>query len=158
MSEERTAYLNRTVDLEILRCAGDYPSGGLMRQSPYDMTSGDVSGRITGIDKLAQRYALLLLSGLGTARSRPAQGTNLISGLYRTGVTSRAYMVSIFNTANALAMNQLDAARTAGDPDDEVLSTATLLSLEPGSSSGSVTLRIRLESAAGETYVFVLPV
>ena len=53
-----TDYTGRTVDLEAMQTV---MAPATSRRLELTSTSGDTSRRITGIQKLAQRYAILLL-------------------------------------------------------------------------------------------------
>ena len=115
------------------------------------------SRRVTGVQKVAQRYALILMTPRGTLPQYPDYGTNLSTLIHNGAVANRSQLATLFAFANSLTMDQLAAEAQPTDPDDEVLVSATLIDYDIDYSSLSVLLRILLKTRAGITYTYVIP-
>ena len=115
------------------------------------------SRRVTGVHKVAQRYALILMTPRGTLPQYPSYGTNLSTLIHNGAVANRSQLATLFAFANSLTMDQLAAEAQPTDPDDEVLVSATLIDYDIDYSSLSVLLRILLKTRAGITYTYVIP-
>jgi hypothetical protein len=125
----------------------------LLDQTLLDATS---SGEIcTGIQKLAQRFLVELLTPVGSIQYLPERGTGFLGSLLARGGRLSAEIFAAFAIAEVEARSGLLAEETDTDPDDERYLSAQLLevNLQPA----AVFLRFRLTSRANTT-VFIAPI
>lgn len=149
-----TDYTGRTVDLEALQTAAPPAASIRLAMTPVD---GGVSRRITGVQKLAQRYAILFLTYLGSVRFMPNQGTEFVQAANGGLIQHRNSLVGYFITADNLVRNQLAEEVLPDDPDDEVLASSELVDYDLDTGTATLMLRVNLVSAAGESYTFIIP-
>ena len=150
-----TDYSGRTLDLEFLQhVARPATLIGLTKTIRHD----NMSRRVAGLQKLAQRYALVLLTPRGSVPNYPDYGTELVLTIQAGSVNTRAALASIFSFANSLAMRQLAGAVEDTDPDDEVLLSAELQDYDIDYPTSRVLLNVRLTSLAGDSYTYIIPV
>lgn len=148
-----SAYAGRTID--VLAFRGATPNGEvLLAESLADASS---SGEIcTGIQKLAQRFLLEMLTEVGTIAYAPLRGTELLTSLLSGKARSTLDVQAIFALAELQARVNLAGEESEDDPADERYSQTTLLSVTL--SPGKVVLRTQLESQAGESVEVILPI
>jgi hypothetical protein len=154
-----TDYSGRTVDLESLQTA-DGTVG--VRELSLSVRDNNLSRRITGIQKLAQRYATLFLTQKGSVGFSAGQGSDFIEPATTGQIANGANLTHFFNIANFQTTRQMrldDVDPAFGDtpPDDERIQTATLIDFEVDKFQGRIYLKVRLTSLAGDDYVYVLP-
>lgn len=154
-----TDYTGRTVDLEALQTA-DGTVG--VRELSLTVRENNLSRRITGIQKLAQRYATLFLTQKGSVGYADNQGSDFIIPATTGQIANGANLVHFFNIANFQTIRQMqldDLDLTFGDvpPDDERIQSAVLIDYEVDRFEGRIYLKVSLTSLAGENYVYVLP-
>jgi hypothetical protein len=148
-----TDYSFRTVDILIM--------GGINPLSPDiqkdTLTFGKPSQQVTGVQKLIQRYAINMMTVLGSQVNYPTYGTNFVKSLLTmSGVTTNA-ATHLFNFANMKTISEFRAYQAANPnlPLDEQLNTATLLSFN--SSGDTINIQISISTLAGQNLIFVLP-
>ena len=151
-------YVGRTVDL----LAFGPPAGGyipgtdqLLAQSFVGAGAGG-GAVVTGVEKLAQRVLLTLLTRAGTLAFQPALGTTFLddaqSGQWRT----EADVELSFYAAKLDLVRQVQGMQTAADPPDEQLVT---VDLDSATLAGThVTLHLTLVTAAGTGRTFLAPI
>jgi hypothetical protein len=154
-----TDYTGRTVDLETLQTIKT-PAPPTSLQ--LTLRNGGVSRRITGIQKLAQRYATIFLTQKGTVGYAATQGSNFIGPATGGLIANGANLTHFFNVANFQTLRQLqkedsDPRLGPTPPDDERILTATLLDFEVNQFEGKLSLKVSLTSLAGQNYTYVLP-
>ena len=154
MLNTSTDYIDRTVDLEVLQTAAVPEASMQLTQS---VSAGGVSRRITGMQKLAQRYALLFLTRLGTVRFSELQGTQFIEAANNGLIQTRNALIGQFVAADSSVRRQLDAELIGDEPADEILASSSLDSYNIDPGTARLVLKINLVSAAGESYTFVIP-
>ena len=147
-------YAGRTVDLEILQTAAVPSSSLTLAMTP---AGGGVSRKVTGMQKLAQRYANLFLTYLGSVRFRQGQGTEFVQAVAGGYVQNRNSLLGYFIISDSAVRNQLAADVADGDPDDEVLQSSELLDYDLDPGTARLLLRVSLVSRAGEDYTFIIP-
>lgn len=117
----------------------------------------DTSGKIcTGIQKLAQRWALEFLTELGSMVHRPDRGCEFMT-LVRFGrLRNRADVSSAFVAANLTVARNLQLEEYPNMPDDERFEAAELanVSIQPS----FIDLRVIIVSRAGNSRAVILPV
>ena len=147
-----TNYANRTVD--VLAFPGPVaPLDNLMSQVlALPGQGGEVC---TGIIKLAQRWLLEFMTETGSMLYTPDRGCDFLTQL-RTGQlrTTNDVQQAFAMSAVQVQLN-LWAEDPATAPDDELLASATLLSLTI--TGATLQLYIELLSQAGTTRIVVLP-
>lgn len=125
---------------------------------------GSVGPKIcSGMEKVVQRYAKLLLTDLGSVMFDQELGNDLISSIRLGKVYSTAWMTQLFNEANRNALNAMimddnDTDEFGTPPDDERIESAELVDLEIDQSSATVRIHVRISTVAGEEYEYVVPV
>jgi len=117
---------------------------------------------VSGIEKAVQRYAKLLLTNAGSSRLAPGAGNTLVRSVRAGQVSNLAYFGHLFALANITALSAIaedDADAAFGSiPDDERIVSANLEDMELERATGTARLRIRITTAAGDDYTFIIPV
>lgn len=157
-ARQKVDYAGRTVDLLLLKTVLDVPA--VNQRVQVDVSDGaDEPMIVTGIEKLVQRYALLFLNALGSTKFRPNHGTNLIPRASRGMIYSMATLESSAAEANLFASRQIRLADEGDDiPDDERLVSSEITDLVFVRTAAQVKISIRLTTAAGQSYVYIVPV
>jgi len=145
-------YLNRKIDVLALR--GGTASGE--QQLSQTLADADSGGDIcTGIQKLAQRFLLVLLTEQGSVKYWSDYGTTFMTELRRGEIRTDAEMRAVFALAEQDAAEQLVAEESDTDPDDEryrhtELTTVTI-------TDSTAYLYLTLESMASSAD-FIVPI
>lgn len=154
-----TDYTGRTVDLEIFQT--ENPPAAIKELS-LTLSDAGQARRVTGLQKLAQRYMLTFFTPKGSVPLRSAYGTVFMLVVAQGLLQSRAAVVQYFDFANMDCGQQLifqdrspEGLRT---PEDERYANSYLLDYAVDTGAAKLYLKVKLESQAGESYVFVLPV
>lgn len=156
-------YAGRTVDLLLLKTVLDVPVSG--RRVGIDVSN--VSGEpmiVSGVEKMVQRFALAFLTAAGSVKFAEDQGTNIIPDVAYGRVYNMPSLQAAAAEANMLARTQIMAADAAAldsgeeTPDDERLVGSEVIDLGFSREQASAMVSIRLTSAAGESYVYIIPV
>ena len=153
-------YNGRTVDIELLQSvqtpgAEQAVELALVTQLPR---------KVTGIQKMIQRYTMLLLSALGTVKFAPEQGTTLLSTVAGGGLQtgSASFIFTAASSGVVLAMQDedraYDAATKTTTPDDERIVSASLIDFTVDYARATLVLNVQITNAAGTATVFVVPV
>lgn len=161
-------YTGRKKDISILQ----YPDATL---SAADITStsfaqaiyakqtifpkfGKVTRYCAGVQKLIQKYTIMLLTGLGSQTNYPDFGSTFMPDL-QAGLspTSRLLATQYFTLASYSVVNTLIAYQIENEdiPVDERISNATLLDLTL--QSDYVAFKIGITTEAGENVDFLVP-
>ena len=146
-------YANRNVDLAAYQ---DMQPGG-ERLLTQELVGTDHGGRIVaGIQKLVQRFIILLLTEKGSVAHFPDKGCEFLTDA-RTGV----FLVPLdvftsFSSSLVDIEQQLKATEAATDPDAERFSSAEIIAVTLA--AGNASVRVRLVSRAGSGYVFLTPI
>lgn len=140
---------------DVLAFQGAKPMGEvLLEQFLFDDAAAGML--CTGVQKLAQRFVLELLTESGSMPYLPARGTQFMVR-FRLGILrTEADVFIAFN----LALNQLELALTAEeldtDPADERYAGASLDSVVIA--DATVVLHVRLWSQAGTAREVIMPI
>lgn len=153
-----TNYDNRLVDMELLQSI--VVPGAIQR---VHVTSvGRDPKIVTGIEKAAQRYTVLLLTSLGNVKFAEATGGELVLRLVQGSIPNLGYLRHVFGMANSNALRVLakdDADPRFGTlPDDERITQAELADASVDYATGTVMLEVKLTTAAGTAYDFTVPI
>jgi hypothetical protein len=117
----------------------------------------DNSGLIcTGIQKLAQRWALEFLTEKGSMPGLPDRGTDFMLRLRQGKLRSQFDVTQSFYATNIRMRVTLKAEEYAGMPDDERFSDADLLS--SAILPGYLNMRVMITSVAGDERTVILPI
>ncbi len=149
-------YRDRRAD--VLAFRGVFPQlrgrGQLLAQEL--VRPGDGGAIVAGIEKLAQKVLLILLTKTGSRQYAPAEGTAFMRDAQRGAWRTPADVSDSFYAARLDVSRQCRASEAADDPADERWAA---LDLDGVTLAGDkVTLRLSLTSAAGSTYSFLAPV
>ncbi len=137
---------NRTLDISFIDYTGK--EGNIVGFNDAKM--------IAGVFKLAQKFAHILLTPIGTDLPDPTFGTNLVSLTSYNVIENIDALVAIYvsETAEQLIRYQDEEGEEVEDL-DERLFKATLESVS--SSLDSISLSIRIISEAGDNLVIIIP-
>jgi hypothetical protein len=148
-------YTGRKKDLSILQ----NPDASLVGAQTVTPSFGAPSRFCAGIQKLIQRYAIILLTNLESQQNYPEFGTRFIATLSTNSSIDRILARQIFTLANAIAVKTLQnyQIKNKNIPNDERIDSATLRNIVVVPSLGSVSFDIAITSEAGQTVDFLLP-
>jgi hypothetical protein len=116
-------------------------------------TSGQIA---TGIQKLAQRWALEFLTERGSMPGLPERGSDFMLAVRRGYLRSELDVITTFNTANLYMTRALRNEEYEGMPDDERFDYAEIRSVE--FLPGYMNLTVMINSVAGESRAAILPI
>lgn len=121
-----------------------------------------VPQRVTGIQKLAQRYVNVLLTAKGSDPFDPARGTSFWRLANSAAAINPHIMTHYAAIANGDAVDQIQASDEllrASYPDkDEQLASATILGFSYDQLNSKLSVRIKLVSRAGTNYTLQTPI
>jgi hypothetical protein len=145
-------YSGRSVD--ILAYSGGRPNGKVLLLP--ELAQEEASGEIcTGIQKLAQRFLLELLTERGTMVYLPARGCEFMQDA-RLGRWQTSLDVMASFSASLLDIKEnLITEESGDDPDDERFADAELVAVSLSLGTASVTIRV--SSQAGTSRMFIAP-
>jgi len=153
-----TDYSGRQVDLELLQSIAKPVA--IEQVTLSSMTKP--AKIVAGLQKLAQRYAALLLSVIGDTHFDSANGSELMKQLLGGRIQDTGRLQNIFGLSNMQVIRQLrsDDAQVAvfgTQPTDEQIANAVLLDARVDFPTSTVYLRIRIDTVAGTSMTFVVP-
>lgn len=147
-------YAGRTLDVNI--------SGNLDPLSsdvqPMGLRFGALSTKCAGVQKLIQRYAIILLTSKGSQKNNPDFGSDLIPTLLGGNFINAGELVHTFSLASWSVVQRLRAYQVAnpGAPLDEQINTAVLTDYKVQGTT--VQFNVKIHTQAGEIIDFILPV
>lgn len=147
-------YVGRTADLLVFH--GNFPDQGeqLVEQTLAPESTGGFL--CTGVQKLAQRVLLILLTKKGSMRFDPEYGTIFMLLAEAGGFRTVTDVEQAFYGAKLDLLRQLKAVEEDDDPLDERIRDLILLGITLA--PGSVSLRIQMTTQAGSTHQFIGPI
>jgi hypothetical protein len=149
-------HVGRTSDLLAFQAIGPVYRGRPQLLAQELVRANDGGSLVTGIQKLAQRVLLVLLTPLGSRQYRPREGTLFMTdaqmGLWRTV----ADVQQSFSSARLDVARQLRAIESDSDPDDERYGNLTLTGVTLA--GDKVSIRLLVESKAGTSYSLITPI
>ena len=137
------------VDLAVTTLPDQPVSGAIA----FSMLLGNKSRYVAGAQRLVQRYLLTLFTKRGSVPDDPEFGTSLFNDLPIGGAFTQAQIVHGFSFANAEAVAQMTDTSA---PKEDQLVDAQLSEIDIVGTS--VSLVIKLVTAAGDAIVFITPV
>lgn len=148
-----TQYIGRTVD--VLAYRNGMPSGEV--QLTADLADELDSGQIgTGIQKLAQRFLLELLTEKGSMIYLPTRGCDFMRQARLGSWQTVMDIMSSFSASLVDIKENLITEQSSSDPTDEQFSDAELVNVTLN--AGSATIYVRVVSAAGTARTFITPI
>jgi len=134
---------SRTYDVDLLRGPGGSRTG------PQLAAPADASGSwsVTGVEKLAQRVVLELLTRRGSMPLLPSRGSSLLDAVAGGLVRTEVDVHQRFAFAAVEVERNLAADASPADPPDERLARLELARATVA--PGRLTLDVRIETAAG---------
>lgn len=147
MTATTTNYAGRDVDLLIFQ--------GLSTQKETRVEMALGNEVCSGIQKVAQTFAILFLTDKGSQPWDPTRGTNFMSSLRNNRIRDDNMLQAQFQFALLDIFDYLEGRTNDDTPDDEVLTGAELLSwdLRPT----SLSIRVKLTTLAGTSRTYVIP-
>ncbi len=117
---------------------------------------GDGGALIAGIEKLAQKALMILLTKVGSRQYAPDEGTTFMLEAERGSWRTPADVEQAFYSARLDVSRQCRNSEAADDPLDERWGTFDLDGVTLA--GDKITIRLRLTSAAGTLYTFMTPI
>lgn len=149
-----TNYTGRTRDVSILQ----YPDATKVDAQTVLPSFGKVSRFCAGVQKLIQKYLIILFTNLDSQTYYPSFGTNLLYTL-KAGISPVDSLAAaqIFNLASFEAVNTLKAYQATNETlaTDEQLASAELTNITL--IGGFVSFEVTLTTVAGEAIDFIVP-
>lgn len=148
------SYAGRTVDLSI--------AGRLEPQTigvqPVSLSFGRISTKCAGVQKLLQRYTIMLLTSKGSQKNNPNFGTDLIPTLLGGNLIDVGHLVHTFNLASWSVVKTLREYQASHPeiPADEQINTALMTDYDVQGST--VLFNVKVQTQAGDVIDFILPV
>lgn len=157
-SRQRIDYSGRTVDLLLLKTVLAVPV--VNKRVNLDVSNVvDEPMIVSGVEKMVQRYAIAFINAMGSTRFRQDHGTEIVPRVASGMVYSMATLESAAAEANLLAGRQIILADAGEEtPDDERLVSSDVVDLEFSREKSMVRISVRLTTAAGNSYVYIIPV
>jgi hypothetical protein len=154
ISSKVTDYSGRKVDISILRT----PQPTAVGSHPVSLAFGKNAQLCAGVQKLVQRYAIILLSNIGSQTEYPNFGTRFLLTLQQGLSPVDALRArQIFSLANYTASNIIKNYQiTATDlPQDEQLDSSSLIDIVLY--AGSASFSVQITTLAGDVIDFLIP-
>ena len=156
MERNKVDYSGRTVDLLLLKTVLAVPTVN-------KRVSLDADGEpmiVTGVEKMVQRYAILFINAIGSTKFRPEHGTDVVPNVSAGLVYNMATLETTAAGANLEALRQMTISDAEEDdtPDDERIVDSEVTNLEFSREKSKIKISVRLTTAAGNSYVYIIPV
>jgi hypothetical protein len=147
-------YVNRSKDISILQ----YPDASIADAQIVFPEFGTSARFCTGVQKLVQKYVIILLTNITSQPNFPDFGTNFLYTL-KAGISpvDRVRASQIFVLASFAAVTALRKYQVANPaiPAEEKIVRADLTSLDLY--GGYVGFSVNITTAAGENVPFIVP-
>ena len=148
-----TDYTGRTVDLLIFQGVEEFGD------QPVTTGWGDAGELCTGIQKVAQTWAILFLTDRGTIFNEPERGSSFVVDVRSGAIQVDEDIPAEFSIAATQVARTMSVDATGQNlEDDEILALAELLDYSVDTIAASLYLRVRIWSLAGESRTVFLPV
>jgi hypothetical protein len=148
-------FTGRTVDLFIFQ--------GVEETGNQAITTGwGIAGELcTGVQKIAQSWAMLFLTRRGSVYQDPLRGSDFLLAARSGRIQVDEDIPAEFGIASAQVQRTMDLDSADADPtpeDDEILVRAELLDYDLDQNSSLLRLKVRLHSLAGDARTIFLPI
>lgn len=157
------SYAGRQVDIELLKHVEDPAAFKSLRN--VGVSIQDFPRIVAGAEKAVQRYAVIFLSQFGSIRLDPNVGNDLLSQLSKGRISNRRYLstlAALANTSTLATLRRDDSDDRYGDiPDDERVVNSQVIRVDlirDALAGGRAEVGVRLTTAAGDDFTFVIPV
>lgn len=161
MTSSTVDYANRQLDMELLEHIAT-PVDQRVYPAVDHWKDGAGPSIVTGMQKVVQRYAKLLLTDLGSVKFDESLGGELLTDIRKGKVQSNSYLSFVFNVASQNAVRKMmhdDGLDVYGDqPDDEKITEARLIDYELRPETATIYVHVQIETEAGESFSYVIPV
>jgi len=152
-------YSNRQIDIELLQSILK-PGVDPQRVNLAVVTKSPKI--VTGMEKLVQRYTLLLLTRIGEIHFDPTSGSSLMDALLSGTIQSKGNLLTLFSLANLSVMRTINQEDSLTDiygdmPLDEQLQSANLTDASVDTATATVYLNVSLTTKAGSNMEFIIP-
>lgn len=147
-------YRERTADLAAFQ--GVFRRGAEELLVQELVTGSNGGALVAGVQKLAQKVLLVLLTEKGSKPYRLDDGTDFVTAARRGRWRTVADVEQSFYAARVDVRRQVQASETDADPDDERYGSMELLGVTLA--TGKASIRVELRSRAGDTYTFLTPI
>jgi hypothetical protein len=148
-----TDYSGRKTDMFFFQGAAE------TGQKKITLSFGDLGQVTTGIQKMAQTWALLFLTDEGSVSSNAKLGTRFLLMAAQGALRDNAEVKKEFNLASKRVKDVMDkVARDESSPDDETLASAALLNINLDKAQSLLQLSVQVTSKAGGTEEVILPI
>lgn len=155
---QKVDYSGRTSDLLLLKTVLNVPVAG----KRVELDVSNVSGEpmiVSGVEKLVQRFAICFINSLGSTKFAGGHGTNLVDRVRNGRVYNRSTLEAAAAEANLMASDQIKTADNGLEtPDDEKLARSSVYAVEFSREKAMARVSVRLTTAAGKSYVYIIPV
>jgi len=148
-------YVNRTVDMLLYDSPTEPFTQQAVQMLPGLVQPGQSGALTTGIQKLAQRFILELLTVRGSLRYLPDRGTSFLAELRSGQLRTASDVIDAFARAEHYIRGQLRREQSETDPADERYRMAELLNATHN--GDRISLRVRVVSDAGEEATIIYP-
>jgi len=149
-------YRSRRADVFPFRAVLPGPRGRPQVLAQELARPGDGGQLIAGIEKLATKALLCLLTRRGSRAYAPAEGTAFLTDAAKGVWRTPADVADSFYSARLDVSRQCRASEAATDPADERWGGLDLVGVTLA--GDRVSVRLLLTSAAGSTYEFMTPI
>ena len=149
-----TDYTGRQVDISILQ----YPDALKLGAQDVAITLGDYGRYCAGVQKLIQRYAILLLTDVGSREDFPTDGTAFLPKIKNGScvvdklAASQLFAISSYAVVNLLKTYQ---SNNPTIPADEQIASAKLQNVSMY--GGAIGFDVLIKTEAGDSIDFVIP-
>jgi len=148
-------YTGRRKDISILQ----YPDASTASTQTMFPVFGKTTRMCAGVQKLVQKYAIILLTNINSQETFPLFGTDFLYPL-RAGISpvDNLQATQLFNLASYAAVNTLKRYQIDNPdiPADETITTAELTNISVY--GGSASFEVTIKTEAGDTIDFVVPI
>ena len=114
---------------------------------------------VTGVEKMAQRFLNAFINVLGSTKFMVDFGTDIVDDVSKGRIYNQATLETAAAEANMLARKLItDSDAEYDTPDDETLVSSDVIDLEFSREKSRIKISIKLTTAAGTSYVYIIPV
>jgi hypothetical protein len=155
-------YTGRKKDISILQ----YPNPAFSEPQNVFPSFSKTGRFCTGVQKLIQKYTILLLTNLGSQKDYPLFGTTFVQDvIFKSGALDKILATQLFVLANSAVIRAIKSYQITRDdiPEDERLSTVRLNDVVfnnitiNGKTQRQVGFDIKIDTEAGDSVDYVLP-
>ena len=132
------------------------PAKGISVYTQALATSAGTGRYITGIEKLAQRFIIELMTQQGSMQFAQPRGSVFVERITQGNIISELDLATAFGIAMLKVRSNLISEESNADPDDERFVGAELTSVQVG--TDRIGLTIQITNRAGTVGILNLPI